>query len=207
MIPAPPRWSSRSSLPWSASCSGPAAWRWQSPGSAWSAAGPARSGRLERDWFARGLARLQRVGRRWGPTLDRDPVLWREWHRNQATRWSQANLGRLRADQHRGGLRHGLGEADADSDPNVAGLAWNHHRPVIDGRACSCSAPAPRRSSPRSETRGSLDVLMSTPVSTRAILRAKWWGAFRLVPWLMFWPDPGGRSSRHSSVMWTGFAG
>ena len=37
--------------------------------------------------------------------------------------------------------------------------------------------------------RGSLDVLLATPMSTRSILWGKWWGAFRRVPWLAFWPS------------------
>ena len=36
--------------------------------------------------------------------------------------------------------------------------------------------------------RGSLDVLLSTPMTTRSIVWGKWWGAFRRVPWLAFWP-------------------
>ena len=39
--------------------------------------------------------------------------------------------------------------------------------------------------------RGSLDVLLSTPISTRSIVRGKWWGAFRRAPWLAFWPGAG----------------
>jgi ABC-type transport system involved in multi-copper enzyme maturation permease subunit len=36
--------------------------------------------------------------------------------------------------------------------------------------------------------RGSLDVLLSTPLSTRTILAGKWWGAFRQVRHLVIWP-------------------
>jgi len=36
--------------------------------------------------------------------------------------------------------------------------------------------------------RGSLDVLLSTPLSTTSILAGKWWGAFRLVPHMLVWP-------------------
>ena len=37
-------------------------------------------------------------------------------------------------------------------------------------------------------TRGSLDILLSTPLSTFSILVGKWWGAFRLAPHVIFWP-------------------
>jgi ABC-type transport system involved in multi-copper enzyme maturation permease subunit len=36
--------------------------------------------------------------------------------------------------------------------------------------------------------RGSLDVLLSTPLATRTILAGKWWGAFRQVLHLLIWP-------------------
>jgi ABC-type Na+ efflux pump permease subunit len=35
---------------------------------------------------------------------------------------------------------------------------------------------------------GSLDILLSTPLSTFSILVGKWWGAFRLAPYVIFWP-------------------
>ena len=36
--------------------------------------------------------------------------------------------------------------------------------------------------------RGSLDILLSTPLSTNEILAGKWWGAFRLAPHVLVWP-------------------
>src|SRR6185437_14825982 len=36
--------------------------------------------------------------------------------------------------------------------------------------------------------RGSLDVLLATPLSTRSIVLGKWWGAFRVVPPLTVLP-------------------
>ncbi|WP_422926889.1 ABC transporter permease subunit [Singulisphaera sp. PoT] len=36
--------------------------------------------------------------------------------------------------------------------------------------------------------RGSLDILLSTPLSTRSILLGKWRGAYRIVPWLTVFP-------------------
>ncbi len=37
-------------------------------------------------------------------------------------------------------------------------------------------------------TRGSLDILLSTPLSTRSIVLAKWWGAYRMIFGLIFLP-------------------
>ena len=39
--------------------------------------------------------------------------------------------------------------------------------------------------------RGSLDVLMSTPLLTDRIVLAKWWGAYRIVPALALLPAIG----------------
>ena len=36
--------------------------------------------------------------------------------------------------------------------------------------------------------RGSLDVLLSTPMLTRSILAGKWWGSFRPVLNVVIWP-------------------
>jgi ABC-type transport system involved in multi-copper enzyme maturation permease subunit len=36
--------------------------------------------------------------------------------------------------------------------------------------------------------RGALDVLLATPVSTRSIVLAKWWGAFRALPQMIIFP-------------------
>ena len=36
--------------------------------------------------------------------------------------------------------------------------------------------------------RGSLDVLLATPLPTRKIVWGKWWGTFRVVPWLAVLP-------------------
>src|SRR5262249_49144816 len=37
-------------------------------------------------------------------------------------------------------------------------------------------------------TRGSLGVLLAPPLSTRSIVWGKWWGTYRVVPALAFWP-------------------
>ena len=49
----------------------------------------------------------------------------------------------------------------------------------------------PQRRSRRSAVRGSLDLLMSTPLSTRTIVLGKWWAVFRVVPVLAVIPALG----------------
>ncbi len=139
-------------------------------------------------WIGRGLARVRgRLGWDWGPKLDRDPVLWREWHRNRPTRWTKA-------------VWLGFGSIStiacvwvvakkSTSAPNpmtaelhgiVLGLIVTVGLFLISTSTASVLT--------EERARGSLDVLISTPVSTREILRAKWWGAFRRIPRLIFWP-------------------
>ncbi len=148
--------------------------------------GGVRSG--NRGWLGRRLAWLRgKLGEGWGPKLDRDPVLWREWHRNRATRWSKVVWSGF-------GLISGLacsliiyyklarapGPFINGTHGFVLGLIVTVGLLFVSTSIASVLA--------EERARGSLDVLMSTPVSTRAILRAKWWGAFRRIPWLIFWP-------------------
>ena len=121
---------------------------------------------------------LGRLGRRLpGPSLDANPVLWREWHARRPTRvvlvlW----------------LLYGALAAAC-----TGGLAWMMTRfpnggpaPLLNGlqvaagmlllSISAASALAEER------VRGSLDVLLATPLSTRSVVWGKWWGTFRMVP-------------------------
>ena len=53
--------------------------------------------------------------------------------------------------------------------------------------------------------RGSLDILLSTPMSTREILAGKWWGAFRLAPHVLLWPAITGGLLVADSGRWMGY--
>ena len=125
--------------------------------------------------------------RRWGPRLDADPVLWREWHRNRATRWTRLVwLGYGVAASATGGgmifvkLNPATNRMPAEAYGLLVGLL------VAAGLLLVSTATASVLAEER--VRGSLDVLLAAPVSTRRIVRAKWWGAFRRVPWLTVWP-------------------
>ncbi len=130
------------------------------------------------------------IGRtlRWlpGPSLDGNPVLWREWHRSRPTRWSMAIVVLL------------MGTTFALCIAGAVALWING---VIVGPAgvwsiigmCSfvlhvifgllmLAAIAPT-SMAEERQRGSLDLLAATALSTRAIVTGKWLGTFRLV-----WP-------------------
>ena len=119
-------------------------------------------------------------------SLDADPVLWREWHRSRPSRWiwwvwflfytvsSLAGVAIiLTATPPLRGPQQEL--------PGVAVAALTTLGLLLVS-ASTASVLAEERA------RGSLDVLLTTPISTRAILRAKWLGAFRSVLGLAVWP-------------------
>jgi ABC-type transport system involved in multi-copper enzyme maturation permease subunit len=110
-----------------------------------------------------------------GPTLDGNPVLWREWHRQRPSRWVRV-----------------VGTIYYAVSGLFCALAsytlWNNGS---SGEFCALIVAfsvsvgmllvAVRVPSALVEerVRGSLDILMSTPMTTRAIVEGKWWGAFR----------------------------
>ena len=53
--------------------------------------------------------------------------------------------------------------------------------------------------------RGSLDVLLSTPMSTRSILAGKWWGSFRRVLGVAIWPAATSLFLAYDRGYWVGF--
>ena len=141
-----------------------------------------------RDVVARRPSRiLSRVGmgrldpRRFlpGPRLDDNPVLWREWHRTRPTR-----LGRIVMTLYVGlaGV-FSLGMILTKS-PDVAG--WVNGFQVFAGLLILSVTASTTLAEER--VRGSLDVLMTTPISTAQIIWGKWLGTYRLVPALAVLP-------------------
>jgi ABC-type transport system involved in multi-copper enzyme maturation permease subunit len=120
-----------------------------------------------------------------GPSLDGNPVLWREWHRSRPTRL-------LRLVWF---LYTGLGLVwIVLSLKFVAGGGMRPEEPIAYmntfqvGVGLLFLSVSAATSLAEERVRGSLDVLLSTPLSTRSILIGKWWGAFRQVPFLLLWP-------------------
>jgi ABC-type transport system involved in multi-copper enzyme maturation permease subunit len=122
--------------------------------------------------------RLKRIFPSWaGPSLDGNPVLWREWHRNQPSRlarvlwvtiltvtWILAACGTYE-------LIH---DGASESNRELGAGMWLQ---LIFGMLI-LSATAPTVLA-EERVRGSLDVLLSTPLSTRSIVVGKWLGACR----------------------------
>jgi ABC-type transport system involved in multi-copper enzyme maturation permease subunit len=130
------------------------------------------------------LARLARLLP--SPSLDGNPVLWREWHRRRPSRWSVAVWGLF------GVLSGGFSlwvivEALNRALPGAPGIGG-----VISGVHVSAGllllSISAVTSLAEERQRGSLDVLLATPLSTRSIVLGKWWGAFRGVPPLTVLP-------------------
>ncbi len=135
------------------------------------------------------LGRLTRVLP--APSLDRNPVLWREWHRSRPSAWMTILVGLTigattvccivgALDAWLLGLMPGGGDAAL-----YTGI-WADVIQVGFGLLI-LSAVAPM-SLAEERQRGSLDVLMTTPLSTRTIVLGKWMGTFRRVPWLAIGP-------------------
>jgi ABC-type Na+ efflux pump permease subunit len=123
-----------------------------------------------------------------GPSLDGNPVLWREWHRSRPSRlariiWVIYGVGCA------AGVGIGIHEAIAYGPGNPSGfmpLIISLHLQFLFGLTI-LSSQAPT-SLAEERVRGSLDVLMTTPMSTRSILWGKWLGTYRVVLWLAILP-------------------
>ena len=142
-----------------------------------------RPARRDRPGFAARLVALLPE-----PPLDGNPVLWREWHRKRPSRWTGrlwtvyagisglASLAVIAQYYVVGaGLYGGSGPAGLVNGWEVA----------IGLLLLSISAPLALS---EERDRGSLDIIMATPLSARTILWGKWWGTFAIVPRLAILP-------------------
>jgi ABC-type transport system involved in multi-copper enzyme maturation permease subunit len=139
----------------------------------------ARSGRLTgRFWRPKWLICLP------GPSLDGNPVLWREWHRSRPSRLLRvvwllySTLGIL-------GIVLSF-HIVTQSQANEEMLAMTNMFQVSVGLLLLSVSAATSLAEER--VRGSLDVLLSTPLSSRSILAGKWWGTFRQTGHVLVWP-------------------
>ncbi len=122
-----------------------------------------------------------------GPTLDGNPVLWREWFRNRPSGWARTIWGVYVA----GCVAFTLIAfvSDVGQPPGfMRGRVslWVNGLQVAIGLLFLSVGAATSLAEER--VRGSLDVLMATPLSTRSIVWGKWLGTFRMVPRLALLP-------------------
>jgi len=139
---------------------------------------------------SRAVRRFRRDVPWWpSPSLDANPVLWREWHRARPTRWTRVVWGLyLGATGVSGAVciaanlspdRLGLPSAYRLSSMVVAATA---------GLGFLLMSVTSATSLAEERVRGTLDVLMATPLSTASIVWGKWRGTFRLTPLVLFCP-------------------
>jgi ABC-type transport system involved in multi-copper enzyme maturation permease subunit len=118
-----------------------------------------------------------------GPSLDGNPVLWREWHRSQPSGllrvvWlAYTAVGFL-------WIALSLVVLARPGDESVIG-SMSMFQVTLGLLLLSVSAAT---SLAEERVRGSLDVLLATPLSTRSILIGKWLGTFRLSARVLVWP-------------------
>jgi ABC-type transport system involved in multi-copper enzyme maturation permease subunit len=137
-----------------------------------------------RRWWVPRLPRLAWLPQLPGPSLEGNPVLWREWHRSKPSRFLRvawllySGLGVLWVL-----LALQIATSGRRGEEEIGGM--NMFQVVVGLLLVSVSAAT---SLAEERVRGSLDVLLSTPLSTRSILVGKWWGAFRQVRHVLIWP-------------------
>jgi ABC-type transport system involved in multi-copper enzyme maturation permease subunit len=140
-----------------------------------------RSSALARSW--------QRLSaRRPRPSLDDNPVLWREWCQARPSRLSKVVWG-------------GFGVlALAGTAVGIVRIAENHEQGLeflgfVNGFQATFGLLLLSLVTPtvlaEERVRGSLDVLLASPLATRRIVLAKWRGAYRAVPALAVLPTIG----------------
>lgn len=115
-----------------------------------------------------------------GPTLDGNPVLWREWHRNRPTGWTA----RVWTVYMVGALVFTviaflIDVLDGNNTMRGRTSLWVNGFEVAIGMLLLSLGAATSLAEER--VRGSLDVLMTTPLETRSIVWGKWLGTFRTV--------------------------
>lgn len=120
-----------------------------------------------------------------GPALDRNPVLWREWYYGRSSGRSQLVW-----------LLYAVGCAffsvlaivNAFVGRGSTGTvsAWVNGLQVSVGLLLLSISSVTALGEER--VRGTLDVLLTTPLATREIVWGKWWGSFRTVPLMVVLP-------------------
>ncbi len=137
----------------------------------------APAGESNRALAWRGWARAHLFSWWPSPSLDGNPVLWREWHRNRPSRMARLVTGLFNV-----GIVAGMGVGIADAIKNGAGSGNG----LLEGISLYAvffgllilSAVAPNSLS-EERVRGSLDILLTTPLPTHVIVLGKWWATYR----------------------------
>jgi ABC-type transport system involved in multi-copper enzyme maturation permease subunit len=126
-----------------------------------------------------------------GPSLDDNAVLWREWHRRRPTRWTgrfwtaYAIASILASGYVLGGYYLWSGDLTLYSYIHVVAAHVNAWQVAIGLQLMSVSAATTLA---EERDRGSLEVIMTTPLAAQEIVWGKWWGTFAMIPRLAILP-------------------
>jgi ABC-type transport system involved in multi-copper enzyme maturation permease subunit len=126
-----------------------------------------------------------------GPSLDGNAVLWREWHRKRPSRWTgrfwtvYAVVSTVASVYVLGGYY--LWPGDSRSYHGIPAVAAhvNAWQVAIGLLLLSVSAATTLA---EERDRGSLELIMTTPLTAREIVWGKWWGTIAMVPRLAILP-------------------
>jgi ABC-type transport system involved in multi-copper enzyme maturation permease subunit len=144
-----------------------------------------RSERLSR-WLGKARARL--AARVPSPSLDINPVFWREWRRSRSSRLTRI-VWSVYAALALGGTAWGISLVDrSDANADVFLAVFGGLQATIGLLLVSLSAPTAMA---EERACGTLEVLLTTPLETSRIVLAKWWGAYRTVLALVVLPAVG----------------
>jgi ABC-type transport system involved in multi-copper enzyme maturation permease subunit len=120
------------------------------------------------------------------PSLERNPALWYEWHRKQPSPWIRTLI-RLYFALAIGFTVFAIEDSVRPVTPFRGWFpAYVTAFQVVVGLPLLLIAAATALVEER--VRGSLDVLLATPLSTRSIVLAKWWSVFGQSPRLLLLP-------------------
>ncbi len=165
----------------SSSLAGLATWRIRAVAQA---RGGTRRSRTDRAWFAFPDPLRTVLSRLPGPSLDGNPVLWREWYRSKPSAMMRlvwflyVALGVVWVLLSLQSIVNGTTIPDMIASMNVFQVGLGLLLLSVDAAT----------SLVEERVRGSLDILLSTPLSTPSIVAGKWLGTFRRVPLLLFAP-------------------
>lgn len=131
--------------------------------------------------------RLRAWSARWwpGPTMDRDPVYWRECRRRKMSRWTVGVWGVYALFGGTATLA-AIGQMMAG---NIFGAELGTVvNAILVGIGLLLMSGSAATSLSEERQRGSLDVLLATPLPSWRIVWAKWRASFRSLPWLLVLP-------------------
>ncbi len=155
------------------------------------------------DWLGRrhnamagGITALFSLG---GPvSLDQNPVLWRERHHKAPSHWGRAIWSLYAVTIVGASILSILFGSPHQDIPMINAIQ------ILIGMLLVCVTSATSLAEER--RRGSLDVLLTTPLPTRAIVWAKWWSNYRIVPLLAIVPVGAACLAKAGPLMFIGLA-